>query len=372
MMGYLEDTPYRINQDMTNFYLNFRKRNTDRSIWNEALRTASFYTCFPYFTTKMLQKFSAHKDEINELKHFSEKFKNDKVYEETSTFWKKYMDRQFIERDTDYLSGEKLSKNYRMQRKNLFEKIHHWQLGNSNSENGLHIKNEGIIDYLVNLPEQRYWNVSFADFRGRLYQYGIWNPTGTKFNRSMLYFDNVCKVDERAKYWMFVHAANSAGWNDKQSNQVRYETALAKVDMIREIAKDPLKHIKKWENLDAPWQCVSTFIEIDKILTAEEKGEEAHFTGIPIFQDGSCNGLQHYAALGKDPSIAGMVNLTDGEKPHDIYSVIANRLDKRANQDLDNGIYDGLSKSLIEKVKKLFVRSIVKRPIMTLPYGSTE
>ena len=255
-------------------------------------------------------------------------------------------------------------------------KAHNWQLGNIHGENALHTKNEGIINYLTNIPDQKYWTVSFADFRGRLYQYGIWNPTGTKFNRSLLYFDNVSKIEpqndeNRSKYWMHVHAANSAGWNDKQSNQVRHDTTKENIDLIRKIANNPGKNIKLWENLDNPWQCLTAFIELDNIIAAGEENQ-VYYTGLPIFQDGSCNGLQHYAALAKDTPIANMVNLVDGEKPHDIYTVIAKRLAEKAGQDLDHGIYNGLPPKLKEKAKQLFIRSIVKRPIMTLPYGSTE
>ena len=37
-------------------------------------------------------------------------------------------------------------------------------------------------------------------------------------------------------------------------------------------------------------------------------------------QDGSCNGLQHYAALGRDARGGAAVNLTPSEKPQDVYT----------------------------------------------------
>lgn len=46
---------------------------------------------------------------------------------------------------------------------------------------------------------------------------------------------------------------------------------------------------------------------------------------LPIHQDGSCNGLQHYAALGRDEDGAKEVNLLFAEKPADIYSSVAQR-----------------------------------------------
>ena len=36
---------------------------------------------------------------------------------------------------------------------------------------------------------------------------------------------------------------------------------------------------------------------------------EEYMSGIPVHQDGSCNGLQHYAALGRDVNGAAAVNL---------------------------------------------------------------
>lgn len=45
----------------------------------------------------------------------------------------------------------------------------------------------------------------------------------------------------------------------------------------------------------------------------------SHF---PIHQDGSCNGLQHYAALGGDSAGAYSVNLSPSPSPQDVYSAV--------------------------------------------------
>jgi DNA-directed RNA polymerase, mitochondrial len=44
---------------------------------------------------------------------------------------------------------------------------------------------------------------------------------------------------------------------------------------------------------------------------------------LPVHQDGSCNGLQHYAALGRDQGGAESVNLAPADRPQDVYSNIA-------------------------------------------------
>ena len=43
---------------------------------------------------------------------------------------------------------------------------------------------------------------------------------------------------------------------------------------------------------------------------------------LPIHQDGSCNGLQHYAALGRDDLGGKAVNLFPSNSPQDVYSKV--------------------------------------------------
>ncbi len=55
---------------------------------------------------------------------------------------------------------------------------------------------------------------------------------------------------------------------------------------------------------------------------------------IHIHQDGSCNGLQHYAALGKDMEGAYQVNLGVTERPGDVYTYVANMVIKLIDEDI--------------------------------------
>ena len=51
-----------------------------------------------------------------------------------------------------------------------------------------------------------------------------------------------------------------------------------------------------------------------------DSGDPTTFVShLPIHQDGSCNGLQHYAALGRDVLGAGAVNLLPANEPQDVY-----------------------------------------------------
>lgn len=49
---------------------------------------------------------------------------------------------------------------------------------------------------------------------------------------------------------------------------------------------------------DEQWQTLAACIEIKKALDCSNP--EKYVSRFPVHQDGSCNGLQHYAALGRD------------------------------------------------------------------------
>ena len=72
-----------------------------------------------------------------------------------------------------------------------------------------------------------------------------------------------------------------------------------------------------WKTADDPWQTLATSMEIvDAIRSPDPSQFVSHQ---PVHQDGSCNGLQHYAALGHDSYGAKQVNLMPSERPQDVY-----------------------------------------------------
>ncbi|XP_042517221.1 DNA-directed RNA polymerase 3, chloroplastic-like isoform X2 [Macadamia integrifolia] len=87
--------------------------------------------------------------------------------------------------------------------------------------------------------------------------------------------------------------------------------------------------------------------------------------------DGSCNGLQHYAALGRDSLEAAAVNLVAQEKPADVYSEIASRVFDIMKMDSQRDPATNrtalLAKILIDQVD----RKLVKQTVMTSVYGVT-
>ena len=72
-------------------------------------------------------------------------------------------------------------------------------------------------------------------------------------------------------------------------------------EMLPEIldsAEKPLTGNKWWVKSEEPWQTLAACMEIKKVL--KHSNPEEYVSHFPVHQDGSCNGLQHYAALGRD------------------------------------------------------------------------
>ena len=60
-----------------------------------------------------------------------------------------------------------------------------------------------------------------------------------------------------------------------------------------------------------------------EIAAATRSKDPAKFVShFPVHQDGSCNGLQHYAALGRDTAGAKSVNLFPFDRPSDVYQEV--------------------------------------------------
>ena len=55
---------------------------------------------------------------------------------------------------------------------------------------------------------------------------------------------------------------------------------------------------KWWQVGDEPWQCLAICTEIANAVRSPDPAKYVCY--LPVQQDGSCNGLQHYSAMGLD------------------------------------------------------------------------
>jgi DNA-directed RNA polymerase, mitochondrial len=116
-------------------------------------------------------------------------------------------------------------------------------------------------------------------------------------------------------------------------------------------------------NADDPWQCLATCFELAAALRSEDP--TAYVCKLPIHQDGSCNGLQHYAALGGDLEGAKQVNLEPSDRPQDVYSGVA----ELVAADIERQAQEGNEIAIALRGK--IARKTVKQTVMTNVYGVT-
>ena len=90
-----------------------------------------------------------------------------------------------------------------------------------------------------------------------------------------------------------------------------------------------------------------------------------YVSALPIHQDGTCNGLQHYAALGGDSRGAAQVNLAAADKPSDVYTHVSLAVEREVIKDAESG--DEIAQLLKGKIS----RKVVKQTVMTTVYGVT-
>lgn len=84
-----------------------------------------------------------------------------------------------------------------------------------------------------------------------------------------------------------------------------------------------------WMKAEEPFQALAVCKEI---IAAIDSGDPASFlSGVPVHMDGSCNGLQHYAALGRDEEGGAAVNLIKSAEPQDVYTGVCERVIKHVH-----------------------------------------
>ena len=90
-----------------------------------------------------------------------------------------------------------------------------------------------------------------------------------------------------------------------------------------------------WKNADDPWQFLACAKELKAALKSGDP--QAFMSDLPVHQDGTCNGLQHYAALGGDARGAQQVNLSVTDRPSDVYTFVAEMVQRAIERDVAKG-----------------------------------
>ncbi|KAJ3009289.1 UNVERIFIED_CONTAM: DNA-directed RNA polymerase [Siphonaria sp. JEL0065] len=202
------------------------------------------------------------------------------------------------------------------------------------------------------------------DFRGRAYPMPAHlNHMGNDFCRGLLMFGTKKALGERGLKWLKIQVANLMG-NNKISFDERAKYADDHIDDIMDSADNPLTGKRWWLTAEDPWQMLATCFELTEALRSPDPLK--YESSVAVHQDGTCNGLQHYAALGGDHLGAAQVNLAPNEKPGDIYTAVAVRVSAAVDKLAAEG---GCEASKLMKGK--ITRKLVKQTVMTNTYGVT-
>ncbi|BFG26451.1 hypothetical protein CerSpe_127250 [Prunus speciosa] len=219
--------------------------------------------------------------------------------------------------------------------------------------------------------EEGFYYPHNLDFRGRAYpMHPYLNHLGSDLCRGILEFQEGRPLGKSGLSWLKIHLANLyAGGVDKLSLEGRIAFTENHLDDIFDSVDKPLEGRRWWLKAEDPFQCLAVCINLAEALRSSSPG--TFISHIPVHQDGSCNGLQHYAALGRDKLGAASVNLVTGEKPADVYSGIAVRVLEIMRRDAQKNpvvFPEALrAKLLINQVD----RKLVKQTVMTSVYGVT-
>ncbi|MCJ1311321.1 DNA-directed RNA polymerase [Agyrium rufum] len=202
-----------------------------------------------------------------------------------------------------------------------------------------------------------------VDFRGRAYPIPPYlNHLGSDHCRGLLRFAVGKPLGETGLYWLKVHLANVYGY-DKASFSERRQFSEDHLEDIFDSAENPMGGKRWWYNAEDPWQCLATCMELTNALKSPEP--TAFVSHLPVHQDGTCNGLQHYAALGGDLLGAAQVNLEPSDRPSDIYTAVAEMVKADVSKNAAAG--DRIAKMLEGRI----TRKVVKQTVMTNVYGVT-
>ncbi|XP_033110293.1 DNA-directed RNA polymerase, mitochondrial-like [Anneissia japonica] len=209
-----------------------------------------------------------------------------------------------------------------------------------------------------------FWFPHNMDFRGRVYPYPPhFNHLGNDVTRSLLLFGHGKPLGEHGLKWIKIHLVNLTGLKKRASQNERLEYADSIMPLILDSANDPLKGQRWWQTVDNIWQTLAACKEINAAINSPDHTK--YISHLPVHQDGSCNGLQHYAALGRDAIGAQQVNLYPMALPQDVYNGVAQMVEELRVEDAKDG------HPIAILLKDQIHRKIVKQTVMTVVYGVT-
>ena len=197
------------------------------------------------------------------------------------------------------------------------------------------------------------------DKRGRMYyRGGLLSPQGVDFCKAAFQFASFKPLGLEGFRALCIHAANTLGC-DKES--IKGREKFVKDNWQTIMAVNTHMDIRKHFKADV-FQALVVCKELQRLDMIEGEWSEKT-SNLVCHQDGTCNGLQHMAAITGDRPTAEAVNCvasTYDDAPADIYDIVA--------REAARIVEDDSVRMLILK----YGRDMAKNPVMVTGYGATE
>lgn len=214
--------------------------------------------------------------------------------------------------------------------------------------------------------DKTFWFPHNMDFRGRTYPVPPhFNHLGADLARALLLFAKGQPLGDKGLDWLKIHLINLVGNMKSKSllDRLKYANSILHLEVL-DSADNPWDGRRWWMNNECPWQVLACCKEIAKAIRSRDFRQ--YISHFPVHQDGSCNGLQHYAALGRDPGGAQAVNLVPSDVPQDVYSRVVEIVEAMRERDAQKGNKQALM------LKGFIQRKVIKQTVMTTVYGVTR
>lgn len=200
------------------------------------------------------------------------------------------------------------------------------------------------------------------DTRGRMYyRGGLLSPQGTDFCKAAFQFTNYRKLGKNGFKALCIHTANQLGM-DKEPLNVRISNVMSLIPELLSI-EDHVDVKTKFPSANK-FQALVAIKELQRYHSSKIEDGELFESNLVCHQDGTCNGLQHMAAITRNRQTAITVNCvasTWDDAPTDIYGMIAKAALK----------YVEGNQAVIDLLNK-YGRDMAKNPVMIQGYGASE
>lgn len=177
---------------------------------------------------------------------------------------------------------------------------------------------------------------------------------------SLVQFSNSKPLGQNGLKWLKLHLVNKFGSLKTSPTEDRLQFADSVLDLAIDSAQDPFQGHRWWLKSPNPWQTLAACFEIKAVL--ESPNPELFESKLPIGQDGSANGIQHFAAMARDQFAGPLVNLTPNIKPVDVYEEIAKMLEQKRLEQTEFGI------NVAKMSEGIFNRSLAKKATIGVLY----